>query len=155
MHGRGVHRLPVPDLLPQFGVLAAQFVDVLAQLEDFATKLPHQFGQTNQLGGRERVDKGGVHNTNACNPDLPSMKGPSARQKRVRRSGTTLAAWLLNLDRDEELARLLERYDEPTAMWAYPQALLSFRQRGDTPEARRRLERAQKANRHVPAYLLG
>jgi tetratricopeptide (TPR) repeat protein len=67
----------------------------------------------------------------------------------------TLAAWLLNLDRDEELAGLLEQYDEPTAMWAYTQALLSFRQHGDTPEARRRLERARKANPHVPAFLLG
>jgi hypothetical protein len=67
----------------------------------------------------------------------------------------TLAAWLLNLDRDEELTGLLERYDEPTAMWAYTRALLSFRQHGDTPEARRLLERARKANRHIPAYLLG
>ena len=92
MHGAGVHRLPVPDLLPQFGVLASQFVDFLAQLEDVATKLPHQIGQTSRLGGRERVDKRGVHNTNACNPDLPSMKGPGARQKRVRRSGTRLIA---------------------------------------------------------------
>jgi hypothetical protein len=88
MHGPGVHRLPVPDLLPQFGILTAQFVEFLAQLEDFATKLSHQFGQTSRLGGRERVDKRGVHNTNACNPDLPSMKGPGAPQKRVRRSGT-------------------------------------------------------------------
>ena len=68
MHGPGVHRLPVPDLLPQFGVLAPQFVDFLAQFEDFATELPHQFGQISRLGGREWVDKRAVHNKNACNP---------------------------------------------------------------------------------------
>jgi hypothetical protein len=33
--GPGVHRLPIPDLLPQFGVLAPQLVDFLAQIEDF------------------------------------------------------------------------------------------------------------------------
>jgi tetratricopeptide (TPR) repeat protein len=67
----------------------------------------------------------------------------------------TLAAWLLDLDRDEELSRLLEQYDEDSATWAYTEALLAFRRRGDTPEARKRLKAARKANRHVPAYLLG
>ena len=71
MHGPGVHRLPVPGLLPQFGVLAAQFVDFLAQFEDFATELPHQFGQTSRLGGRERVDKRAVHNRTLVTQTYP------------------------------------------------------------------------------------
>ena len=53
MHGPSVHGLPVSDLLPQFGVFAPQVGNFLAQLEDFATKLPHQFGQISRLGGQE------------------------------------------------------------------------------------------------------
>jgi tetratricopeptide (TPR) repeat protein len=68
----------------------------------------------------------------------------------------TLAGWLLNLDRDEELAQLLEQYGyEGSATWAYTRALLAFRQDGDTPEARRLLKEAKKINKHVPDYLLG
>lgn len=68
----------------------------------------------------------------------------------------TLAGWLLNLDRDEELAQLLEQYgDEGSATWAYTRALLAFRQNGDTPEARRLLKDAKKINKHVPDFLLG
>src|SRR5262249_11248720 len=40
----------------------------------------------------------------------------------------TLAAWLLNMDRDDDLAHLLDQYpDEGSATWAYTRALLSFR----------------------------
>src|SRR5271166_6892032 len=39
--------------------------------------------------------------------------------------------------------------------WAYTKALVAFRQNGDTPETRKLLKVAQKANKHVPAYLLG
>ena len=67
----------------------------------------------------------------------------------------TLAGWLLAEGRDEELARLLKEYDEGSANWAYTKALLAFRQNGDTPETRKLLKVAQKANKHVPAYLLG
>jgi tetratricopeptide (TPR) repeat protein len=68
----------------------------------------------------------------------------------------TLAAWLLALDRDDELAGLLEQFpDEATAAWAYNRALLAFRRHGDTPEARRLLQEALQSNQHVPAYLLG
>ena len=42
MHGPSVLGFPIPDLLPQFGVLTPQFGDFLAQLKNFATKLPHQ-----------------------------------------------------------------------------------------------------------------
>ncbi|HEY7153561.1 MAG TPA: hypothetical protein VH575_06350 [Gemmataceae bacterium] len=68
----------------------------------------------------------------------------------------TLAGWLLNLDRDEDLARLLEEYpDEGSATWAYTRALLAFRRHGDTPQTSQLLKEAKKINKHVPDYLLG
>jgi len=68
----------------------------------------------------------------------------------------TLAGFLLFLDRDEDLAKLLDQYpDEGMATWAYTKALLAFRQHGDTPEARGLLKDARKRNKHVPDYLLG
>ncbi|MBX6314644.1 MAG: hypothetical protein IRY99_17275 [Isosphaeraceae bacterium] len=67
-----------------------------------------------------------------------------------------LASWLLALDRDDDLARLLEQYQEDgSATWAYTRALLAFRREGDTPESRQLLKVAQRSNKHVPAYLLG
>ncbi|HXG10602.1 MAG TPA: hypothetical protein VNK04_12645 [Gemmataceae bacterium] len=68
----------------------------------------------------------------------------------------TLAGFLLDMDRDDDLERLLRQYpDEGTAAWAYTAALLAFRRQGDTPETRQLLQKARKANKHVPAYLLG
>jgi hypothetical protein len=68
----------------------------------------------------------------------------------------TLAGFLLFLDRDDDLDRLLQQYpEEGSAAWAYTKALLAFRQHGDTPEARRLLQQAKKTNKHVPAYVLG
>lgn len=66
----------------------------------------------------------------------------------------TLASWLLNLDQDDELAKLLKQYEEGSASWTYTETLLAFRQQGDTPAARKQLKKAQKANPHVPSYLL-
>lgn len=66
-----------------------------------------------------------------------------------------LAGWLLNMDRFDELAQLLQEYDEPTAAWAYTKALLGFRREGDTPATRKLLKTARAINKHVPAYLLG
>lgn len=67
----------------------------------------------------------------------------------------TLAGFLLFLDRDDDLARLLGQFaDEGSATWAYTKALLAFRQNGDTPPARKLLRAAVRANRHVPDYLL-
>src|SRR5258707_428258 len=61
----------------------------------------------------------------------------------------TLAGFLLFLDRDDDLADLLEQYpDEGTAAWAYTKALLAFRQHGDTPAARQFLKEAKKTNKH-------
>src|SRR5262249_47373556 len=52
----------------------------------------------------------------------------------------TLAGFLLFLDRDDDLAQLLQQYHEDSAAWAYTKALLAFRQQGDTLEARRLLK---------------
>ncbi len=68
----------------------------------------------------------------------------------------TLAGFLLFLDRDDELRQLLGHYeDDASAAWAYTNALLAFRQQGDTIEARRALKLGKKTNKHVPDYLLG
>ncbi|MFQ5789714.1 MAG: hypothetical protein ACE5JI_04475 [Acidobacteriota bacterium] len=67
-----------------------------------------------------------------------------------------LAACLLELGRDEELARLLEEYeDDATAAWAYTAALLAFRSQGESEGARRALTLALEANKNVPPYLTG
>jgi tetratricopeptide (TPR) repeat protein len=67
-----------------------------------------------------------------------------------------LAGYLLSLDRDDELAQLLDQYpEEGSAAWAYTRALLAFRREGDTIQARRLLKEARKRNKHVPPYLLG
>ncbi|MGH3626808.1 MAG: DUF6930 domain-containing protein, partial [Sciscionella sp.] len=67
----------------------------------------------------------------------------------------TLAGFLLFLDRDEDLARLIEQHDEVSATWAYSKALLAFRRQGDTPDARQLLAQAKKCNQHIPVYVLG
>jgi tetratricopeptide (TPR) repeat protein len=68
----------------------------------------------------------------------------------------TLAAWLLIMDRDEDLRRLLDQYpEEGSAFFAYTRALLAFREGGDSPEARALLKAAKTRNKHVPVYLLG
>lgn len=67
-----------------------------------------------------------------------------------------LAAALLDLDRRDDLGRLLALYEEDaSAEWTYTTALLAFRQEGDSPRARGLLASANEANEHVPAYLLG
>ena len=68
----------------------------------------------------------------------------------------TLAACLLELGRDEELAELLGRYEEDASTgWAYSAALLAFRRGGDTPSARALLKTARRANPFVPDLLTG
>ena len=67
-----------------------------------------------------------------------------------------LASFLLFLDRDDDLARLLHQYmGDGSAEWAYTDALLIFRLQGDSIKARQLLKQARKTNKHVPAYLLG
>ncbi len=67
-----------------------------------------------------------------------------------------LAEALMDLNRHQELARLLEEYkDDATAVWGYTRALLAFRQEGDTSHSRRLLTEAHVANPYVPDYLTG
>jgi tetratricopeptide (TPR) repeat protein len=67
-----------------------------------------------------------------------------------------LADWFLLLDRDDDLAALIEQYAEDgTAAWLYTRALAAFRRHGDTPETCQQLRVATKRNKHVLDYLLG
>lgn len=67
-----------------------------------------------------------------------------------------LAACLLITGRDEDLERLLAQYeDDPTAVWLYTRALVTFCREGDSPKARAQLRDAIGQNPHVPDFLLG
>ena len=50
---------------------------------------------------------------------------------------------------------MLKKYkDDCSGAWAWSRALLRFREKGDTAAARKALDQAMAANRHVPGYLL-
>jgi tetratricopeptide (TPR) repeat protein len=67
-----------------------------------------------------------------------------------------LAARLLELGRDHELAALLKEHeDDGRAFMIWTRALFVFRTDGDGPKSRRALAQALESNPHVPAYLLG
>jgi tetratricopeptide (TPR) repeat protein len=67
-----------------------------------------------------------------------------------------LATLLLDLERDEDLRHLLAQYEEDASSeWAYTKTLLAFREAGESAQANKLLQQATKANKHVPAYLLG
>jgi tetratricopeptide (TPR) repeat protein len=67
-----------------------------------------------------------------------------------------LLSCLLELKRNDEAATLLKAYaGDVSADWAYADALLAFRNEGDTPVARRKLSEACKQNPHVLPYLIG
>jgi tetratricopeptide (TPR) repeat protein len=65
------------------------------------------------------------------------------------------AAWLLFLDRLDELESLLGKFEEVSTTWAYIKALVAFRRTGDSAEARKLLNAAKRINKYVPSYLLG
>jgi len=68
----------------------------------------------------------------------------------------TLAGWLMELERHDDLGCLLAEYeDDAMAAWSYARALLAFRTSGDGADARERLRAALDTNPHVPAFLLG
>ena len=68
----------------------------------------------------------------------------------------SLLQLLLELDRVDEARALIAQYeDEYSSTWLYTQALLAFKQEGDSPASTRALKEALKQNLHVPAYLSG
>ena len=67
-----------------------------------------------------------------------------------------LAAYLVEAQRDDDLAALLKEYpDDAMAAWARTSALATFRRSGDSAESRKLLTAALKENPHIRAYLLG
>jgi tetratricopeptide (TPR) repeat protein len=67
-----------------------------------------------------------------------------------------LAAYLVEAERDGDLAALLAEYPEDgMASWAWIAALAAFRRSGDGEESRKLLAAAQATNEHVLPYLLG
>ena len=67
-----------------------------------------------------------------------------------------LLGGLVDLDRDDDAQRLLQRYEhDGSAEWAYTTALLAFRREGDSAISRTLLRAASDTNRHVPDYLVG
>jgi tetratricopeptide (TPR) repeat protein len=66
------------------------------------------------------------------------------------------ALLLLDMERDGQVLKLLKQFKEDTsAAWLYTWALVLFRQNGASAVADRRLKKALKLNKFVPAYLLG
>lgn len=66
------------------------------------------------------------------------------------------ALLLLDMERDGEVLKLLKQFKEDaSAAWLYTWALVLFRQNGASVQADRRLKKALKLNKFVPAYLLG
>lgn len=67
-----------------------------------------------------------------------------------------LLALLLQMGRDAQAKELIGEYrGEPTAHWAFTQALLEFRKNGASPAANKLLQKAMNRNRFVAAYLIG
>jgi len=66
-----------------------------------------------------------------------------------------LAAYLLELGRNDELEALLDRHEEDSAQWKYMRALCVYRRGGDSAEAQKALKSAVKCNPHVPGFLTG
>jgi tetratricopeptide (TPR) repeat protein len=64
-----------------------------------------------------------------------------------------LVPLLIEENRDKEADQLLNQYESPMASCVYAKALIAFRVKGDSPEARLALRMAFKTNRYVPKYL--
>lgn len=63
---------------------------------------------------------------------------------------------LLSLNREAELENLVLQYKgDWSAVWLYTEALLSFRKRGASKMANRKLMKALEENQHVADYLIG
>jgi tetratricopeptide (TPR) repeat protein len=68
----------------------------------------------------------------------------------------SLLQLLLEIDQVEEARALIAQYeDEYSSTWLYTQALLAFKQEGDSSASAHALKEALKQNPYVPAYLSG
>lgn len=56
---------------------------------------------------------------------------------------------------DANATKLIEQYEDESAVWEYARLLLAFRAADDSPMARKLLSKARKVNKFVPKYLLG
>ena len=66
-----------------------------------------------------------------------------------------LMACLLELNRNDELQDLFQRFDgDRAALWAYGRALWTYRREKDTGASRREMLTALDANLHAANYLL-
>ncbi|MEW4530926.1 hypothetical protein [Maioricimonas sp. JC845] len=66
-----------------------------------------------------------------------------------------LAEELLDMGYDNELYELLTRYPrDESAFWCYTRALFTFRREGDSPAARKALDKARSHNPFVPKHLV-
>lgn len=66
-----------------------------------------------------------------------------------------LSLYLLIENRNEELDRLFEQYQDKTAARFYNKALVKFRLENDSEKSRSILTKAFNFNKHVPIYMLG
>jgi tetratricopeptide (TPR) repeat protein len=63
---------------------------------------------------------------------------------------------LLDMGQDEEAKKLMKSYaGDWSPEWAYTNALLAYRKRGDSRPANQALQKALEVNRYVPDYLTG
>jgi tetratricopeptide (TPR) repeat protein len=68
----------------------------------------------------------------------------------------TLLSWLIATDQVSDAVQLYRHYSPtPDGFLAYLQAVLLYRQTGDSPATRTAFREALQANRYVPRYLLG
>jgi tetratricopeptide (TPR) repeat protein len=100
-----------------------------------------------------------------CLEDLGRLEEAAEHYRELLRlnpgdnQGVRFSTWpcLLRLGRDDEVEKLLKEYkdDKGTCMWDYTRALLTFRQKGATPTARKHLRQALEDNESAADYLLG
>jgi hypothetical protein len=95
MNGPSMLSLPIPDLPPQFGILAPQFMDFLSQLENFTAKLPNQFGQLRRRESQRWGNKRAFHDTDVCTQNRSREHRAVATRKRFGRSFTDISTQVL------------------------------------------------------------
>lgn len=67
-----------------------------------------------------------------------------------------LVACLLDADRDDDVAKLLDRFErDDSAQWAYSRALVTYRREGAGKPAEAAMRKALERNARVAAYMLG